>query len=735
MSSMSAPLHNPFPGLRPFEADETHLFFGRDGQCSDIVARLEKRRFVAVVGTSGSGKSSLVRAGLLPMLEGGFMASAGSFWRFAVMRPGVDAIRNLAIALANPAVLGGEAVDPALRTPLIEAVLRRSALGLIDAFKQARLALSENLLVVVDQFEELFRFRQTPRAGDPANDGAAFVNLLLEAARQRELPIHVVLTMRSDFLGDCARFSDLPEMLNDGQYLIPRLTRDQKRASIEGPVAVSGATIAARLTQRLLNDAGEDPDALPVMQHALMRTWDAWKAAGTPDLPIDLAHYLAIGGMAQGLSQHADQAYAGLAATPGAQVAAQSLFRGLCERGADYRETRRPSTLATLCEVAGVDTALMTQVIDAFRRDGRTFIMPGWPAPLQPDTMIDISHESLIRQWQMLREWVQAEARSAALYQRLRQTAQLWPQNAALWRNPDLERALLWEREEAPTAAWAARYGSRDEFSRATEFLRASETAWRDETDRAAQATREANERELEMRTQRDREGRLQAEVRELQSRKRLLQAVLVLVPALIAGMAWALYNRSQAVRQARFAQAETARAVAEQAAAMQARAQAQRAAEAARDEARKAQEARDQSVRLLERLTNTNRVKQAFLTGDVAAIQSLAESAPPGPPLSFASRRTGMGWKAPDGKPIYRWDLFPSPESLKGPLRSATQISYYMNHPSFNVKLLSAGAGTGFAASYNGWGCLSIVYVLIEYADPNAPPRLTQYDQCESTL
>lgn len=696
----SALLQNPFPGLRPFEAAETHLFFGRDGQCSDIVARLERRRFVAVVGTSGSGKSSLVRAGLLPMLEGGFMASAGSFWRFAVMRPGVDAVHSLATALADPAVLGGESADPGLRTPLVEAVLRRSGLGLIDAFKQARLGPDENLLVVVDQFEELFRFRQLGHAGAPADDGTSLVNLLLEAGRSREQPIYVVLTMRSDFLGDCARFRDLPEMLNDGQYLIPRLTRDQRRASIEGPVAVSGATIAPRLTQRLLNDAGDDPDALPVLQHALMRTWDAWKAAGAPGLPIDLEHYLSIGGLARGLSQHADQAYAGLAEIPGAQAVAQSLFRGLCERGADFRETRRPTPLADLCEVAGTDAATMTRVIDAFRCDGRTFIMPGWPATLQADTMIDISHESLIRQWQMLREWVQSEARSAALYQRLRQTAQLWPQNAALWRNPDLERALLWEREEAPNPAWGARYGTREEFARAIEFLRASEAAWRDESERAAQAARAATEHELEMRTQRDREARLQAEVRELQSRKRLLSAVLVLVPALVAGLGWALYNRSDAVRQTEVAKAEASRA-----------------------------------VLLLERLTNTNRLKQAFLTGDVATIRSAAQATPPDAALRFATRRTAMGWKTPDGRGVYRWDLFPSLESLRGPLRSATQISYYMPHESFNIKLLSAGAGTGFTASYNGWGCLSIVYVLIEFADPDTPPQLTYFNQCDAIV
>ena len=117
------------------------------------------------------------------------------------------------------------------------------------------------------------------------------MKLLLEATDQREVPIYVVITMRSDFLGDCAQFRDLPAALNDGQYLIPRMTRDQRREAITGPVAVGGATIAPRLVQRLLNDVGDDPDHLPVLQHALMRTWEAWQSEGRPEAPIDLQHY------------------------------------------------------------------------------------------------------------------------------------------------------------------------------------------------------------------------------------------------------------------------------------------------------------------------------------------------------------------------------------------------------------------------------------------------------------
>jgi hypothetical protein len=715
----TAAVVNPFPGLRPFEAAETHLFFGRDGQSSEIVTRLARQRFIAVVGTSGSGKSSLVRAGVLPLLEGGFMGSAGSFWRFAVMRPRNDAIRSLSAALADPAVLGGEAIDGSLRTPLVEAVLRRSSLGLIDAFRQARLPANENLLVVVDQFEELFRFRQLGDATGRVDDGDAFVSLLIEASRHRECPIYVVLTMRSDFLGDCARFRDLPEILNDGQYLVPRLNRDQRRAAIEGPIAVGGATIAPRLTQRLLNDAGEDPDVLPVLQHALMRTWDAWQSAGDLSRPIDLEHYLAVGGMAHALAQHADQAYESLASIAGAQATAQTMFRSLCERGPDYREVRHPTRLADLCEIARVDLPSMTTVIDAFRSNGRTFIMPGWPAKLDPDTVIDISHESLIRQWQMLRDWVQREARSAALYQRLRQTAQLWPQNAALWRNPDLERALLWEREETPTTAWAARYGTREEFARAMEFLRASETAWREEAERSAEAARLATERELEMRTQREREARLQAEVGELRSRKRLLSAVAVLVPALIAGLGWAIYNRNAAVEQARIAREQAANATTQRL--------------YAEDQRQYADRERARAQSLLERLTNSNRLKQAFLSGDVETIQRIASAAPGDSALRFQTRQTALGWKTSDGRPVYRYEMYPSPDSLAGPLKSASQISYYMNHPTFNVKLLSAGSANGFTASYNGWGCLNIVYVLIEFADPDTPPQLTHYDECNA--
>jgi energy-coupling factor transporter ATP-binding protein EcfA2 len=259
---------NPFPGLRPFEADEDHLFFGREGQTDELLRRLRSHRFLAVVGTSGSGKSSLVRAGLLPALYSGFMAGVGSSWRVALLRPGNAPIANLAVALNHPDVLGLVGEEARLQTIITETIitetiLRRGGLGLVEAVQQARLPADENLLVVVDQFEELFRFKKDAHQTDSGDEAAAFVKLLLEAAQQLVQPIYVVLTMRSDFLGDCAQFRDLPEAMNDSQYLTPRLTRDQLQQAIAAPVAVGGATIAPRLVSRLLNDVGDNPDQLP----------------------------------------------------------------------------------------------------------------------------------------------------------------------------------------------------------------------------------------------------------------------------------------------------------------------------------------------------------------------------------------------------------------------------------------------------------------------------------------
>ncbi|HKH49977.1 MAG TPA: hypothetical protein VKM72_35430 [Thermoanaerobaculia bacterium] len=453
---------NPFPGLRPFESEESHLFFGRECQTDELLARLGRNRFLAVIGTSGSGKSSLIRAGLLPCLHGGFMTGAAVSWQVACFRPGNDPIGNLARALAEiPGFVPLGDLEAG-----IQSTLRRSGLGLLEAVREAQMPSGQSLLVVVDQFEELFRFEQTVDAGR-SGDAAAFVKLLLEATAQHEIPIYVVLTMRSDYLGDCARFHDLPERLNDSQYLIPRMTRDQRREAITGPVLVGGGRIAPRLVNRLLNESGDNPDQLPILQHALMRMWDLWARQGRGG-EVDLEHDEAVGGMAMALSRHADEAYEEL--DPRGREIAGSLFKSLTEKGPDNREIRRPVRLAELAEVAQAPTDEVCAVIESFRREGRSFLVPRFDVALQEDTVIDISHESLIRGWQRLKAWVDQEAQSARMFCKVAEDAALHAEGkAALWRDPNLAQALHWREESRPTQAWAERY--HPGFPRALSFL------------------------------------------------------------------------------------------------------------------------------------------------------------------------------------------------------------------------------------------------------------------------
>ena len=267
-----------------------------------------------------------------------------------------------------------------------------------------------------------------------------------------------MLTMRSDFLGDCTQFRGLPEALNESQYLIPRMNRDERRQAIEGPIGVGGARISPRLVQRLLNDVGEDPDQLPVLQHALMRTWQHWAAHREDGSPLDLEDYEAIGTMEGALSRQANEAYDAL--DGGHRRVVEKMFKRLTERGPDNREIRRPTQFGELCAVAVARPTEVTGMIDLFRHPDRSFLMPPWGTPLQDDSFVDISHESLIRKWGELRRWVNEESESRTMYARLADAASRYQAGkAGLWRNPDLKLARDWFKREQPNAAWAQRYG------------------------------------------------------------------------------------------------------------------------------------------------------------------------------------------------------------------------------------------------------------------------------------
>lgn len=471
---------NPFPGLRPFKIEESHLFFGREGQSDEVLLKLSKNRFVAVIGPSGSGKSSFIYCGVMPILYGGFLTDASPNWEVVVTRPGAGPIDNLAESLLrhSPEYEDADAEEKRIKRTIFSTLLKSSSLGLVEAIQQNRRDKDVNYLVLVDQFEELFRFKES-HDSNSINETLAFVNLLIEAANYPDAPIYIAITMRSDFIGDCAQFPELTRKINDSHYLIPQLTREQKRRAIEGPVAVGGAVIAPRLTQQLLNDLGDNPDQLPILQHALMRTWSYWtEYRDYEDEPVDLKHYEAIGTMSEALSLHANEAYDEL--NEEQKRICEVMFKAITEKRGENFGIRRPTRLSEIAAIADVSEEDVIGVIEKFREPGRSLLTPSHGTPLNGKSMIDISHESLMRIWVRLKNWVDDEAEAVQMYTRLAEAAAMYQVGkAGLWRPPDLQLALNWQAKHKPTLVWGQRYNPA--FERTMIFLEYSKKEWETE--------------------------------------------------------------------------------------------------------------------------------------------------------------------------------------------------------------------------------------------------------------
>lgn len=526
---------NPFPGLRPFGIEESHLFFGREGQSDEVLNKLAENKFTAVIGASGSGKSSLMYCGLIPILYGGFITEAGSSWKVISTRPGRGPIDNLAESLIEDENEELTEKEHYTKKSIAAAVLRSSSLGLVEAVKQLFRFKEENILILVDQFEELFRYKRSKNDSSSINESAAFVKLLLEAVEQSEVPIYVVLTMRSDFIGDCAQYPDLTKKINDSHYLIPQMTREDFREAVLGPVAVGGGEISPRLVQQLLNDVGDNQDQLPILQHALMRTWDYWSKNKDANEAMDINHYDAIGRMEKALSEHANEAFDELSERE--KVICESLFKTLTEKGSDGRGIRHPSSIRLIAEIAQCEPKEVISVVERFRIPGRSFLNPSISVSLDPNSIIDISHESLMRVWDRLILWVDEEVEAVQLYLRLSEAAQLYQKGqGSLWRPPDLQLALNWREKRKPTLTWAQRYDAA--FERAMVFLETSRETY-----------------ELEE------ENKIKQQKRSLR-RARVFSVVLGSVAIIFLGiMVFAILQRAEAERQKANAETERQRA------------------------------------------------------------------------------------------------------------------------------------------------------------------------------
>jgi hypothetical protein len=481
----------PYPGLRSFQKHEVDIFFGRDDHVDEMIGRLAASHFLCITGPSGCGKSSLARTGLMNSLEAGFLPGRGSDWIFADMRPGGAPLKNLFGAIAK--ALAGDAEPDAgadaraalaARADEIVRILDNHVAGrssnLAEALAIVKDAARRPMLILVDQFEELFRYEQNAHAA------VKFVDVLLRTVAAKS-NIYVTITIRTDQLEKCSKYPGLTAAINDSQFLTPSLDRFQIEEAIEGPIAVFGGRVHPELTLWLLNSIEDEFDKLPLLQHAMKLLYR--QKGGTGEIgdhgavTITLGDFFSLFGfgtdldpsdpqtralLGKSLSNRLDAIYDALPER--LKRGAVQIFCALTGTETGQRDIRRPLPMRELVAITGLSAEETQQIINAFSNGADAYLQVKEGGTGPGEAIVDVTHECVLRLWDRLQEWLSAEqtnARNIRFLAELATThdeglrtspilARLWGDN--LLTSEQLRRYGRWFDATGPTATWAVRY-------------------------------------------------------------------------------------------------------------------------------------------------------------------------------------------------------------------------------------------------------------------------------------
>ncbi|ONI76061.1 hypothetical protein ALI144C_35765 [Actinosynnema sp. ALI-1.44] len=388
---------SPYAGLASFQPEDADLFHGRERLVDELAARMTRQRFAAVFGASGAGKSSLLRAGLIPRWTGPVV----------LFTPGPHPVEECAVQIAR-------------LTRTAPGQVHADLLADVDNLRRAvRLAGDDEVLIVVDQFEETFTLCRDQAERD------RFSALLTAAASGPNSTVRVVLGVRADFYAHCTRYPELVAAMADAQVAVGPMTTDELRRAIVQPAVQAGCTVEGALLSELVAQASGNAGVLPLLSHALLETWRRRKGNA-----LTLAAFRAAGGIDGALARTAETVYSGL--TEPRQQLVRDLFLRLTALGEGTEDTKRRITRS---EVDTVDGAVLDVLAEA-----RLVTVA--------DDTVDLAHEALIRAWPRLRQWLAADREGLRTHRHLTEAAHEWSvldqDPGALYRGARLVVAKEW---------------------------------------------------------------------------------------------------------------------------------------------------------------------------------------------------------------------------------------------------------------------------------------------------
>lgn len=414
----------PYPSLLSFTTQQRRFFFGRDDECKKLLERVDKESFTAVIGASGSGKSSLVQAGLLPMLK--------QNWRTLSFVPGPQPIRALAEQLTT---LFPSEVRLQIADDLEQRLFSRTD-GLSKSVSAVLVDRSDitTLLLVVDQFEELFT-QVLGLSNEKQYVQQAFIANLANVVHTLRGKVRIVITLRADYIRHCLDFADLRALLETNQLLLGPMSEVALREAIVKPAQVVGAMFEKGLVERIVNDMRNQPSALPLLQTALAQLWQ--KRQG-----VWLTHevYEGFGGITGAIDQRAETVYSQLNLSQ--QQLARNLFVRLVTLSDDTSDTRRRMRHDEL-NFVGATSEEVEQLIGILsHRDVRLIATDA--------ETVELAHEALITQWGRLHTWLEENRAALRTHRRLTEAAYEWQshdqEESYLYSGVRLVQALEWAR-------------------------------------------------------------------------------------------------------------------------------------------------------------------------------------------------------------------------------------------------------------------------------------------------
>jgi cytidylate kinase len=427
----------PYIGLSAFQESDAQFFFGRESLVDDLLQRVTEASFITIAGPSGSGKSSVARAGLFHALRQGRLPKSDS-WRLATLLPGGNPLEQLAIAierLTHAPGSGNHIRHNGLENPLA-------------LHEQIQTLLSDDLgqrfVLLVDQFEESF----TQTKDEAVRE--AFIHLLTMAAQTEGSRAIVILSLRSDFISHCARYPELRELMSRQFQLVGAMEPHDLAKAITLPALEVGAEIDPALVSRIMTDMKGEPGALPLMSFALrdLFEFEAQKTEKGRPLDMTLPDYLLRGGVEEALERHANQVFANF--TEEQRELAKAVFSRLIEIGQGRQDTRRTAVLSELI-LADREADTVRQVIDGLAGQGARLLTTGGGQEDESGTptpvTVTIAHEKLIDAWPWLRRLVDDNRETIALQNQIAADAQAWAQEkdaGYLYRGGRLVQAVEW---------------------------------------------------------------------------------------------------------------------------------------------------------------------------------------------------------------------------------------------------------------------------------------------------